>query len=227
MVRTIGFALLFLLTCAGQTYASDPIEDLVVMLVDEAVIVSVVEGRVSQVPIEEGMPVDSGDVIVRLEDQKQQINLSLARRDLEMAESIAVQAHGLDSAQAKSDSQQSRIDEHSVRMSQNRSKADNDLQVLAAQKAEAVAKNEWTRARASRRKFSDSVSQSELDSLQLTFERSQLETREARFQQSMSKLDVELDGSVLETLRSQLACGHGPTSIKRNPRTRSINWNPK
>ncbi|SMP68254.1 Multidrug resistance efflux pump [Neorhodopirellula lusitana] len=199
------FALTFALFWGAATNTqATTIDGLNVAVVDEAVIVSVVEGRVAELAIEEGQVIAADDLVVRLDDQKQQLSLALARREVEIAETLSEQSHALDSAEATADTQKSRLDEHAVRMDQHQDQADNELKVLAAMKAEAVAKNEWTRAQAAQRKFADAVSQSEIEALRLDFERSQLETREAKFQQAMAQLDVKLDASTRATLTSQL-----------------------
>jgi len=72
-------------------------------------------------------------------------------------------------------------------------KAENDVSVQASKKAELVAENELSRAVKARRQFVDSVSESEIDNLRLSYERSVLETKQAEFERVIDGLQAEAE----------------------------------
>jgi multidrug efflux pump subunit AcrA (membrane-fusion protein) len=79
-------------------------------------------------------------------------------------------------------------------------KAENEIRILASKKAEAVAKNELERATHARQEFVDSVSQSEIDSLRLAYQRTSLETEQADFELRVDILQAKAE--------SEVAVGH-------------------
>ncbi|TWT87958.1 HlyD family secretion protein [Neorhodopirellula pilleata] len=180
------------------------IDGLVVALVDEAVIVSRVEGPVEEVSIEEGQLLQENELVAKLDDRRVQIHEQLAAQDLAIAESAVKHSHRIDAARSAAATQRHRVSEQAIRLEIDRRRAANELKVLAAEKAEAAAKNEWERARTARENFTDSVSESELESLRLAYERSELESQEARFQNQIAELEARLGEMAAETGRSQL-----------------------
>lgn len=199
--RIMMFAL-FLVGIAPITRA-ESIDGLVVALVDEAMIVSRVEGLIDAVLIKEGQPIDEHDMVAKLDDRRVQINEQLAAQDLAIIESSLEHSHLIEAARSAAATQRHRVSEQTIRLEIDRRRAANELKVSAAEKAEAVAKNQWERAREAKMNFSDSVSQSEIESLRLDYERSELESREARFQRQIAELEVRLAETMAETGRSQ------------------------
>jgi multidrug efflux pump subunit AcrA (membrane-fusion protein) len=190
---------------ASDTASADTvIADLVVVLVEEAAITANLDGTVSELILGEGATVKAGETIVKLDDRKSQIEQSLAERAARIAENQRDAKDAIDAAQIKVSERQQLIAEHLVRSELNERQAANDLKVKAAEKAELVAKNEWTRAQSARQNFADAVSSSEIEALRLAYERSQLETREAIFQREMTTIEVRLDREMGQTLRWQL-----------------------
>lgn len=186
---------------ATENTTQTVVSDLVVVLIDQASITSATEGTVRQVNVQEGDSVQTNDLIVQLDDEKSQSERSLAERALQIAEQRRDAKDALEAAKATVAEREQLITEHTVRREVNRQQATNDLKVQAAEKAEAVAQNEWMRAKNARQNFSDAVSESEIESLRLAFERTRLETLEAKFQLEMAQIDVRLDEAAAETLR--------------------------
>ncbi|MCM2371618.1 HlyD family efflux transporter periplasmic adaptor subunit [Aporhodopirellula aestuarii] len=183
--------------------AAEPtvVADLVVVLIDEASVSATTEGKVSEVRVQEGGTLVAGDLMLILDDQKAQIERSLADRSLRIAENRVAATDAVDAAEAEVAERDQLIREHAVRRELNRRRAANDLKIQAAQKAEAVSRNEWMRAKNARQNFSDAVSESEIDALHLALQRAELETLEAKFQREMAEIDVRLDNAFGETLR--------------------------
>ena len=69
-----------------------------------------------------------------------------------------------------------------------REKAQNQIRVSAAKKAQEVAKNELTRAERARKEFIDAVSKSQIESLTLAHQRSKLEAEQAEFERRIDAL---------------------------------------
>lgn len=189
---------------AGDSAAKQKIGGLVVVLVDEAAIAATIEGSVSRLVVGEGDTVTAGGIIIQLDDRKVRLEESLAQRATDIADHRQTQTSEMDAAKVVIAEQEQLISEHKIRSELNSRRADNQLKSQAAEKAELVAKNEWQRAKSARQNFADAVSDSEIEGLQLAYERCQLETREAIFQLEMASIDVRLDHAMGETLQWQL-----------------------
>lgn len=189
---------------AGDSAAKQKISGLVVVLVDEASIAATIEGSVSELVVGEGDAVNAGDVIIQLDDRRVTLEESLAQRATDIAAHRQTQTSEVDAAKVAVAEQEQLISEHEIRSELNSRRAGNELKSQAAQKAELVAKNEWQRAKSARQSFADAVSDSEIEGLQLAYERCQLETREAIFQLEMASIDVRLDQAMGKTLQWQL-----------------------
>ncbi|EMI56258.1 HlyD family secretion protein [Rhodopirellula sallentina] len=208
-VRTaITFAAVAIFACAGTGHAfaaesatTTTITDLVVVLIDEAAVTASTEGTVREVLVAEGDSVEANDLIVHLDDARTKLERSLAQRALQIAEQQRDATDALDASQATVAEREQLVVEHQVRSELNRERSKNDLKIKAAEKAELVAQNEWARAKDARSNFSDAVSQSEIESLRLAFERTRLETLEAKFQQRMTEIEVKLDTAIGKSLR--------------------------
>ncbi len=202
------FACLALLLAASAFAETPPpattMGGLVVVLVDEASIAATIEGSVSKVVVSEGDTVMAGDAIIQLDDRKARLEKSLAERTTEIANHRQTETSGVDAAKVAVAEQEQLIAEHEIRSELNSRRAGNELKINAAEKAELVAKNEWQRAKSARQNFADAVSDSEIEGLQLAYERNQLETREAKFQLEMAAIEVRLDQAIGKSLQWKL-----------------------
>lgn len=189
---------------AGDSAAKQKIGGLVVVLVDEASIATTIEGSVSKLVVGEGDMVTAGGVIIQLDDRRVTLEETLAQRATDIADHRQTQTSEVDAAKVEVAEQEQLSSEHEIRSELNGRRAGNELKSQAAQKAELVAKNEWQRAKSARQNFADAVSESEIEGLQLAYERCQLETREAIFQLEMASIDVRLDQAMGKTLQWQL-----------------------
>lgn len=212
---------MFGLVLAQLTVArADTIDGLVVVLVDEATIVAAVEGPIAEVTVEEGQTVAAGEVVAKLDDHKMRLHEQLAEQELVIAVNRLDQSHGIEAAKSVAETERLKLREQAIRLEMERQRAANELKVLAAEKAEAVAKNEWERAREARQNFSDAVSESEIEALQLAFQRSELETREARFQNEIAKMEARLAELTSETAQSELVSSE--IAVKQAESSREI-----
>lgn len=211
VVRLAAFGMLVVFPstdpCAAQATGRatvNKIDGLVVTVVDEATIVSTVQGPIASISVIEGQTVRADDEIAQIDDRQIQIQCSLARKELVIAESAVTQTHTIQAAQCDVGVQQSRLDQHEVETRMNRKRSESGLKVAAAEKSEAVAENELKRSESSRQNFAGSVSDSEIESLRLTFQRCELETRQARLEQELAGLQVELDDATGDAFAGQL-----------------------
>ena len=85
-----------------------------------------------------------------------------------------------------------------------RAEAENNLKVLAAEKAAAAAKSELQRAVESSEKYAKSVSQSELDRLRLQAEKGSLEHQQAEHERSQAQLTARIKANELDAARRTL-----------------------
>ena len=122
-----------------------------------------------------GDEVQAGELLGKLDDRQALIEQETAETQLQIAIERATRDRSPELAgQRLADAKQT-TKEHSMLVEIAERNADNETRVLAAIKSQAVAKNELDRAIRAREQFVDSVSQSEIDGLQLTFEKTRLD----------------------------------------------------
>lgn len=195
-VRTV-LATLFItmpaITLPAMAAAQDPsdIHDLVVVVIDSVEVAATETGVIAQLPVREGDSVKKGQVLGNLDDRRARLEKKLALTQLEIATAHATDGLGAELAEKKLEHQKQLAKQHEVVREIADRKAENEVRVLASKKAEGVTKNELDRANQARREFIDSVSQSEIDGLQLAFDRSKLETQQADFERGLDRLNVK------------------------------------
>ncbi len=165
------------------------VDDMVVVLIDSVEVAATETGLIAQLGVREGEPVDRGEVVGKLDDRKVRLNEKVAEVQWEIAAAKANDGLAAELAEKKLAHQRQLARQHEIVRDIAARKAENEVRVLASQKAEGVAKNELDRATRARREYVDSVSQSEIDGLRLAYERSQLETRQADFQRQIDELN--------------------------------------
>jgi multidrug efflux pump subunit AcrA (membrane-fusion protein) len=121
---------------------------------------------------------------------------SLARTELAIAVEMAGNGLATDLAEKKLAEQRQLRKQHDVAREIADRQSQNEVRILASEKAEAVAKNELDRATRARQAFVDSVSQSEIDSLRLAYERTRLETEQADFDRQIEVLHAKAENEV-------------------------------
>lgn len=161
---------------------------LLIKLIDQVDVPALVEGQLVSMDVRLGTSVREGDVLATIDPEASETRLAIAETEYRVSTQKQSQ-YSEDKVLAKEYSEKRAAVEQQELIAEIAAKnAENDIRVLAAQKAEAVAKNEWQRAAKARNRFADSVSDSELESLRLKFERAQLETSQARFERRQDQL---------------------------------------
>jgi macrolide-specific efflux system membrane fusion protein len=145
-------------------------------------------GLLEEVFHREGDTVRAGEILAKLQDHQAAIALEQAETEASIARHLAENHLDLETTEKKLLQAVQAAKQQELELQAARLEAENLLRSQAAEKKEAVAKNEYERAKQSRASFIDSVSESELDSLRLSFERAGLETAQALFDTKLAHL---------------------------------------
>lgn len=209
------YALAFAAIQCTQSRADEPAERLsvaaqgfVVVVIQEASVPSMIAGPLAELSVTEGDTVEPGAVLATIDPRRAEIQHAHTMHQLAIAEEHRDHSREVEIAGAKLEEELQLVREHQARQNINRRKSSNDLRVQASQKAEAVARNELERANRARETFVDAVSESEIEGLQLAYERSQLETLQAEFDRQMDLLAVDIDDVIAESYRLRVKSAH-------------------
>ena len=180
------------------------IGDLIVTPAQSGSAVAMHPGRLIQIHVTEGDAVARGELLASLDDEVAKLQQQSAEQDLAIIQFQSNQTLDLDAAFAFLEEQKSAAKEHDAGAAIQKRLAENDIRVLAAQKAEAVAKSEWTRAVNAKKDFDDAVSQSEIDQFRLAYEQRSLETQQAIFEQENARLEQSVDQATAASLQNKI-----------------------
>ncbi len=172
------------------------VDEMQVVLIDEVDVPASQDGAIAELSVREGDAVSIGDQLARLDDRKSKLEEALARTQLEIVNENARSGLASELAQTKLAQEIQLAKEHEFKKKIADRKAENDASVQASKKAELVAENELRRATDARKQFVDSVSESEIDNLRLSFERTVLETKQAEFERVIDRLQAEAESEV-------------------------------
>lgn len=191
--RRLSILVLLLLLVADRSTAGEPlvVSDLTVKLIDELDVPARETGLLVEVSVREGSQVKRGQMLGKLDDRKARLEDKLAETEKTIASKQAENFHGLQMAEKDHDQQQEKDKQQELLVDIAERKAKNLVRVLAAEKAEAVAKNELSRATRARQEFADSVSGSEIDGLRLAHQRTQLEAQQAAFEREIDAITAK------------------------------------
>lgn len=183
--------------------ATDPlvIERVFVKRIAEVDLAAPKAGLVADVFVGEGAAVTEDDPLAKLDDRNAEIDVQRAEIELDVARQKVQDRWEIQLAEkrlqvAQQSSKQSKIENDAAHR-----QAENRLGVQAAEKSSAVAKNELDRARRARAEYADSVSESEIEGLSLTFQKAELESQQAEFQRQQDLLSAQASDQALETDR--------------------------
>ncbi|WP_168564469.1 efflux RND transporter periplasmic adaptor subunit [Crateriforma spongiae] len=211
MVKQLSILALGMFTACVLLSRPCPAEDahrriggLVVVAVDSATVSSSIEGRVESVQAVEGDDVSRDQCVISLNDSEADLRHRLAKSNVQIAVERSGENRQTVAAEIALREAKQLLDEFLSTQEINQRKAENDLSIRAAEKAESVAQNELERAQKARANFSDSISESEIDALELAYQNRQLETRQARFEHSLAQLDVAAGKRRIDTLRTRI-----------------------
>lgn len=174
-------------------WADDPqvVGPLVIKLIDQVEVPALEPGPIESLEVRLGDTVKAGQVIARIDDRISDAQRELAATALAISRQRSSQYRDDKIAETESNEKEAVLQQQRLLAKIASEKSLSQVRVSAAEKAEAVAKNEWSRAIGAREQFADSVSDSELENLRLKYDRSRLERVEAEFQRRMDQLSAE------------------------------------
>ena len=198
MIKTIVSFFSCVTLVIGQVHSlkaddSILIEEMIVVLIDAVDVPASQNGVIAEISVQEGDAVKESAQLGKLDDRESKLKEMLARTQLSIAIENAGNGLAEDLAKKKLEEQRQLAKEHEYKMEIANRKADNEVRVLASRKAERVAMNELERATQARQEFIDSVSESEIDNLRLSFERTSLETEQADFERRLDALQAKAE----------------------------------
>ncbi|TWT79831.1 macrolide transporter subunit MacA [Planctomycetes bacterium CA13] len=198
MIRFWTYHLLVILAglVAAAAQGEEPfsgLDDLIVTAIDSAQVPAMETGMICDVVVREGDSVKVSDLLARLDDRQATIERQIAATQVTIADENSRDKTEVALAEKASTRQQQLAKQRQIELDIAVQNAKNNLRVLAASKFESVAKNELQRAVDARNKYVDSVSGSEIESLTLAYERSKLETQQARFEQQVGALNARAE----------------------------------
>lgn len=207
-MRSIILTLL-VLTAAAPARAQDVIEvqSVLLKLVEKVDVPAEQAGVLREIHVREGDLVHTGDRLAQVDDQAVRMAEQRAAVDVQMADRLARDRIPIEIAHKAAEQARQKLSELKLQEQIAARQAANIFRVEAAEKAQAVAENELTRALKARSRFEDSVSQSEIDGRQLEAEKASLEAQQSRFDHDIDslKLDVARDALRGQELQVQSA----------------------
>ena len=182
------FALLSTVVCHAEEIKLDRV---LITLIQQVDVPSQEAGVLSSIKVREGVFVKAGQIVGQLEGKAAKNDLDRAEMQLKIRQHLAKSKIAIDLAskvveQEKHSSKQQKFDsEIAQRLAKNR------LKIQSANKGKEVAANELQRVLDARKKFAESVSDSEIDNKQLTVEQAKLESEQAVFENDIDGLKAK------------------------------------
>lgn len=169
------------------------IENLIVAAIDSTAVPSRIAGTIRELAVREGDSVSPGHPLANLDDAEARSAYLQAAAEAKIAVEVASSQVVGELAEQDLVLANQAIDRQSMSVQIAEQKADSDIRIRAAEKASLVAKNELERAAVARDRFPDAVSQSEIDGLALTHQRSLLETQQAALERQLDSLTAQIE----------------------------------
>ncbi|MGB7324011.1 MAG: HlyD family efflux transporter periplasmic adaptor subunit [Rubripirellula sp.] len=173
-------------------------EDLVVTVIDSVEVPSAATGVISKVAVREGQSISVGELIASTDDRESRVKAAIAKTQLEILQQAVDDGLATEQAEAELGAQRQTAKEHLVRQKIAKRMATNSARIEAAEKSAAVAKNELDRALRSRAEYAESISKSEIDGLRLEFEKSLLDTAQAKVEHDIDQLKADAEAETAE-----------------------------
>jgi multidrug efflux pump subunit AcrA (membrane-fusion protein) len=145
-------------------------------------------GLLDEIMRREGQSVQAGEVVAKLQDRQAVFALEQAETQARIARHLAANHLELETSKKKLQQALQAVKQQDLELKAAQLEAANQLRSQAAEKNQAVAKNEFERAKLSRANFLDSVSESELDGLRLNYEKAGLEAAQTAFELELAQL---------------------------------------
>ena len=208
IVPTFCLVCLSLSVMQSPAIAAEPasvvLDSLTVIAIENVDVPAMRSGRIMAMNVAVGDKVEAGQTLGSLDDQEAMIAVELAKTELAIAHARTMDDTAVDYATAKQTADRRRSRQQQIVHRIADQQAENNTQILAARKAEAVSKNEWDRAAASRQAYSESVSQSEIEGLRLAYDKSRLETKQSEFEQRIAVLQAQAESEAAKRFEANM-----------------------
>lgn len=180
---------------AGGLAGDGPIvvEDVLIRVIEEVEVPAREAGALDELLVREGDALQSGDLIARLDDELERLQLQRTEVELDVARKEAANTAPVKLAEKSIELQRQAAEEHELTRRVAHSRAENELKVEAARKQRDVNKNELERGLRARQTFADSISDSELDGRRLSYEHARLSARQAEFEHEVDRMLAEAE----------------------------------
>ncbi|QDT03159.1 dihydrolipoamide acetyltransferase [Rubripirellula lacrimiformis] len=182
---------------ADDTIAMD---DLIVTVIESIDVPAGRTGSIASMTVREGDSVATGKLIATTDDREARIRQAIAATQLDVARRKIKDGLSTEQAEAAVGSTRQAAKEQEMLKRVANKKATNLVRIAATEKASEVAKNELDRALASRRAYAQSISTSEIEGLRLAYEKSILETQQAKSEHEIEELSAQAE--------TEAAAGH-------------------
>ncbi len=176
------------------------VESAYLRLIDHVDVPAQAGGVLAQIPAREGTLVKESELLVQLDDIDAGLALDRAKFDLEIARTLAASQAKVDEARTAVQEAEAAREKASFELEIARQKAESDIPLRYSKKAVAVADAELQRALAARKEFRDSVSQNEIEHLQLASDKAKLDVEQVEQDQTTAGLTQKLKQSEVTAL---------------------------
>lgn len=161
-------------------------------------------GTVEAIHFTEGMPVAKGDLLVELESEQQTLRCEAAELALKIAQMRAKDSLPSQTAQAQLNEAEAGRDVTKVTLMIAEAEAKNTSLVGIATAETRLRELELERALSSKKTFDGSVSKSQIDRLQTSVKKGELEIRQAKDDLAVQKLKPQAEAAALEKKQQEI-----------------------
>ncbi len=169
------------------------VPQLVITPLHSAAVPAPLAGVLRSVAAGDGAAVAERQELAQLDAAEAESVHQQAVAEAEVADRLAADTSAVDLARQELALAKQMLDKQQLQVAKADQQAANELPEQAAEKAAKVAQNELQRATAARQRFTDSVSQSEIDGLTLAHQRAVLESQQARLQRTLDDFGARIE----------------------------------
>ena len=219
MISSIGSLILLLVALAWPPAAdragNEPVtaSSVHLRLIDQVEVPAQTTGVLVAIPAKEGQLVSENDVVAQIDDSDAVLSADRARLDLEIAQKKAGSELKVSVARNAIIEARFAKDRAELEHEAARRLAENEAGLRYYRKAVDVATAHVKRARDSRKALPASVSDAELDNLQLQLEKSLMDSEQADYELTIARLTQRVKKSDIESL--ELAAGQRQLELRQ------------
>ena len=188
----------------ADTYPDIEMPHLTVVAIEHIEIPSLQTGQVASLAIVEGDSVVKHQSIGCLDDGHAKIAVEMAENELKRAKVNSENETSIQLAVATQAASKHELQYQRFLTDMALAESKSSVKTQSAQMAQAVAKNELERARLARSEYAQSVSSSEIEALRLAHAQTQLLTKQASLDASISSMRAKAEQSRLEQSKSNV-----------------------